>query len=246
MLKNLIKKLLLKFNYRIISNNYPIDFSKTDIKIIKLVNNYTMTSPERIKCLIDATKYVVRNKIGGTFVECGVWRGGSVMAAMFMLKKLKINDTKFYLFDTFDGMSKPSSLDKDYLKNKGKNLLELNIKDKNNKIWCYSPIEEVKKNIFKTKYPIKNVKFIKGKVEETLKLYMPKKIALLRLDTDWYQSTKYELEIMFPRLVKGGVLIIDDYGYWKGCKKAVDEYFLKKEYYFYHRIDESGIILIKK
>ena len=143
-------------------------------------------------------------------------------------------------------MSEPSNFDRDYSKNKGKDLLQYNTKDKNNKIWCYSPIEEVKKNIFKTKYPIKNIKFIKGKVEVTLKSYAPKKIALLRLDTDWYQSTKYELEILFPRLVKGGVLIIDDYGYWKGCKKAVDEYFLKKNNYFQHRIDETGIILIKK
>ena len=246
MLKNFIKKILSTFNYRIISNNYPTDFTEKDIKIIKFVNNYTMTSPERIKCLIDATKYIVKNKIVGTFVECGVWRGGSVMAAMLMLKKLKVNNTKFYLFDTFDGMSEPSNFDRDYSKNKGKDLLQYNTKDKNNKIWCYSPIEEVKKNIFKTKYPIKNIKFIKGKVEVTLKYYAPKKIALLRLDTDWYQSTKYELEILFPRLVKGGVLIIDDYGYWKGCKKAVDEYFLKKNTYFQHRIDETGIILIKK
>ena len=139
---------------------------------------------------------------------------------MLMLIKLKVNNTKFYLFDTFDGMSEPSNFDRDYSKNKGKDLLQYNTKDKNNKIWCYSPIAEVKKYIFKTKYPKKNIKFIKGKVEATLKSYAPKKIALLRLDTDWYQSTKYELEILFPRLVKGGVLIIDDYGYWKGCKKS--------------------------
>jgi len=136
MLKNLIKKILSTFNYRIISNNYPIDFTEKDIKIIKFVNNYTMTSPERIKCLIDATKYIVKNKIAGTFVECGVWRGGSAMAAMLMLIKLKANNTKFYLFDTFDGMSEPSNFDRDYSKNNGKDLLQYNTKDKNNKIWC--------------------------------------------------------------------------------------------------------------
>jgi len=244
-LKNFIKKLLSIFNYRIISNNYPIDFSKSDIKIIRSVSNYTMTSPERIKSLLEATKYIIKNKIDGSFVECGVWRGGSMMASMLMLKKLNVKNIKFYLFDTYDGMSEPSIFDTDYLKNTGRNLLKLNIKDKNNKIWCYSPLDDVKKNIFKIKYPINNIHFIKGKVEETLPFYAPKKIALLRLDTDWYKSTKHELECLFPRLAKGGVLIVDDYGYWKGSKKAVDEYFFNKNYYFQHRIDETGVIFIK-
>jgi hypothetical protein len=204
-----------------------------------------MTSPERIKSLLEATKYIIKNKIDGSFVECGVWRGGSMMASMLMLKKLNLKNIKFYLFDTYDGMSEPSIFDTDYLKNTGRNLLKSNIKDKNNKIWCYSPLDEVKKNIFKIKYPINNIHFIKGKVEETLPFYAPKKIALLRLDTDWYKSTKHELECLFPRLAKGGVLIVDDYGYWKGSKKAVDEYFFNKNYYFKHRIDETGVIFIK-
>ena len=92
---------------------------------------------------------------------------------------------------------------------------------------------------------LKNIKYIKGKVEDTLKFEIPEKIALLRLDTDWYESTKIELETLFPKLQKGGLLIVDDYGYWKGSKKAVDEYFFDKKNVFFHRIDETGIIILK-
>ena len=84
----------------------------------------------------------------------------------------------------------------------------------------------------KTKYPTKLLKFIKGPVEETLVQHKPKKISILRLDTDWYSSTKKELEILYPKLVKNGVIIIDDYGHWEGCRKACDQYFKNKKFYF--------------
>ena len=90
--------------------------------------------------------------------------------------------------------------------------------------WCYSPIEDVKKNVLSTGYPERNVHFIKGKVEDSIPGHIPEKIALLRLDTDWYESTKHEMTHLFPRLVQGGVLIIDDYGHWEGARRAVDEY----------------------
>ena len=142
-------------------------------------------------------------------------------------------------------MSEPSDFDLDYTKNKAINLLNKNQKNKENVIWCYSPIEDVKNNLRRINYPEENIRFVKGKVEDTLRLNTPEKISLLRLDTDWYESTKFELENLFPKLVKGGVLLVDDYGYWKGSKKAVDEYFQNKKEFFFHRIDETGIIIIK-
>jgi hypothetical protein len=119
-------------------------------------------------------------------------------------------------------------------------------KRKNHVNWCYAGIDSVKKNILSTLGSKNNVKLIEGKVEDTLlqKSQLPKKIALLRLDTDWYKSTMIELEILYPLLSKGGVLIIDDYGHWKGAKKAVDEFF-KADKVFMHRIDYSCRLIIK-
>ena len=112
-------------------------------------------------------------------------------------------------------------------------------------IWAYSSINEVNDNI-KVKVPKNNIKLIKGPVEETLihKDNIPEKISLLRLDTDFYESTKIELEVLYPKLVKGGFLIIDDYGHWKGSRKAVDDYF-NKEVPFIHFVDETCRLIIK-
>ena len=102
---------------------------------------------------------------------------------------------------------------------------QANKKSEDSADWCFASLDEVKQNVIKTGYNTEKLHFIKGKVENTLPKYAPKQIALLRLDTDWYESTKHELIHLFPRLVSGGVLILDDYGYWAGAKKAVDEYF---------------------
>ena len=83
-------------------------------------------------------------------------------------------------------------------------------------------------------------------MEDTIPKNSPEKISILRLDTDWYESTKHELEYLFPRLSSGGILIIDDYGHFKGAKKAVDEYFTKnKIQYFLNRIDYTGRLIVK-
>jgi hypothetical protein len=99
-----------------------------------------------------------------------------------------------------------------------------------------------------TGYPSNKIHFIKGPVEETIPRQMPSpSIALLRLDTDWYESTKHELIHLFPRLSAGGILIIDDYGHWAGARQAVDEYFAGlPEKYFFHRIDYSGRLIVKR
>jgi hypothetical protein len=104
----------------------------------------------------------------------------------------------------------------------------------------------VKLNIESTNYPKNLVHFVKGKVEDTIPQTMPEKIAILRLDTDWYESTYHELKHLFPKLVKGGIIIIDDYGHWKGAREAVDQYFTENGIHILlNRIDYTGRIGIK-
>jgi hypothetical protein len=97
-----------------------------------------------------------------------------------------------------------------------------------------------------TGYPADKLVFVKGRVEDTLPGSAPAAVALLRLDTDWYQSTRHELEHLYPRLAAGGVLVLDDYGSFEGARKAVDEYFAEYDIGPYlHRVDSTGRIAVK-
>ena len=90
--------------------------------------------------------------------------------------------------------------------------------------WCRASLNEVRQNLATTQYDLNRFKLVEGKVEETIPGTLPDEIAILRLDTDWYESTKHEMIHLYPRLVSKGVLIVDDYYTWSGSKKAVDEY----------------------
>ena len=252
MIKKLIKGILEKFGYRISridSNVYPIDIPKESIDDFKDVEQYTATSIERANALLNSVEYIVNNEIIGDFVECGVWKGGSCMLMANKLNKLGDVDREIWMYDTFDGMTEPTEDDVEVITGiKGKDLLT-NIQKNTDKynMWAYAPIDEVKKNIASTGYPIDKVKFIIGKVEETLLEYKPQRIALLRLDTDWYESTKIELDMLYPLISQGGVLIIDDYGHFEGARKAVNDYFKKtKQAPLLNRIDYTGRLIIKK
>ncbi len=204
-----------------------------------------MTSLERLKSLSDAVSYVVENGIEGDFVECGTWKGGSVMCMQKKLISLNKNDRNFWVFDTFEGMPEPEEIDKTFNNTSAKKLLEADDK-KETTIWSFSNFEETTGNILSIGYPKEKINFIKGMVEDTIPTTPIESIALLRLDTDWYSSTKLELEHLYPKLVKGGILIIDDYGHWEGCKKAVDEYFsINKIPVFMSRIDYTGRLIVK-
>jgi O-methyltransferase len=212
-------------------------------EIAAKVAPYTMTSPDRVAALCLAIEYVSRRKVSGDIVECGVWKGGSSMAAAWSL--LRNNDTSrtLHLFDTFEGMPPPTELDRHH---DGKPAAEiLAAHDRNSNYWAYSPLNEVKTNLGLTGYPTEKIRFIQGKVEGTIPAASPEKIAVLRLDTDWYESTKHELEHLYPLLSDGGVLIIDDYGYWQGARRAVDEYFTDRQPILLNRIDQEGRIAVK-
>lgn len=213
--------------------------------IIAAVRPYSMTTNERLAAVCDAVDYIETRQIPGDIVECGVWKGGSSMAIALALKAHSSFDRHLYLFDTFEGMSEPTAEDKEVSGEKSAAQL-LSEADKSEMVWAYSPLDEVKKNLGSTGYPSDKVSFVVGKVEDTIPQTLPEKIAILRLDTDWYASTKHELEHLFPNLIDGGVLIIDDYGHWDGCRKAVDEYFTGSPYSpLLFRIDYSGRMAIK-
>lgn len=206
---------------------------------------YALTQVERQYNVYQSIMYLSKNKISGSIVECGVFKGGSsIMAALTLVwqKDIKRN---MYLYDTYQGMTKPSANDIDLYGEKAINTW-MKMRQGDFSSWTKASLDEVKQNMGITKYPKSKLKFIVGKVEDTIPKTMPKKIALLRLDTDWYESTKHELEHLYPRLVPGGILIIDDYGHFAGAKKAVDEYFnsINSKIYL-HRIDYTARLVVK-
>lgn len=250
MIKDFIRQELNKRGYDIVklnkSRQWPIDFEEIHQKIIEKVEPFTMTSQERIYGLIEAVKYLVKNNIPGDVVECGVWKGGSMLAIAEILTQMNNVHRDLFLYDTYEGMSEPSEHDMAFTNQKAAEFLISNEEKKENLFWAYSSLDVVKQTMSYTAYPKNKIHYVKGKVEDTIPAVVPGDIALLRLDTDWYESTKHELVHLFPKLVKGGVLIIDDYGFWKGARKAVDEYFHDTNtQILLNRLDDTGRIAIK-
>ncbi|MET3423411.1 putative O-methyltransferase YrrM [Actinoplanes tereljensis] len=201
---------------------FPADYDEGARAIIRAVKPRTMTSPGKLHALISATRYVAQNNIPGDVVECGVWRGGSMLAIAKVLQENGDTSRDLHLYDTFEGMSEPSEHDK---RHDGKSAAEmLAASDITSGVWAYASLEDVQETMGLSGYPDDKIHYYKGKVEETIPAHVPEKISILRLDTDWYESTKHELEHLWPRLVPGGVLLLDDYGWWDGAKRAVDEW----------------------
>jgi O-methyltransferase len=232
--------------YQATASEYPPDFSSVHGSIIRRVQPYTMTSPERLYALMEAVRHISVAGVPGSIVECGVWKGGSMMAAALMLGELKRADVDLYLFDTFEGMPRPKAIDATFEGEPASEIFEALRTGDDSSAYCRAQFQEVQEALASTGYPPERIFMIKGKVEETIPENAPESIALLRLDTDWYESTRHELEHLFPRLSPGGVLIIDDYGHWQGCKRAVDEYFGKNgARIFLARVDYTGRIGVK-
>jgi hypothetical protein len=216
------------------------------VETIRAVRPFTLTSPERIASLCEACRYIVRARIPGDVVECGVWRGGSMMAVARTFLQLGESSRRLFLYDTFEGMPPPGEKDVTYSGTPAAALMKEAQKEDPSSIWCYAPLEGVRSAVLSVGYPPEKAHFIQGKVEETIPGTMPERIALLRLDTDWYESTRHELIHLFPRLSPGGVLIIDDYGHWKGARQAVDDYLAESgSRLLLNRIDYTGRIAVK-
>lgn len=223
-------------------------------KFIKIVSPHTMTNKTRIEVLYNSLQKIRLNNICGDLVEVGVWKGGNILGIMEYLNYYSMTDRTVWLYDTFTGMTKPSDNDFTNELNAEQTMSKDNTlsfwhNNNNNNInnWCYCSLDEVKNLLSKSSFPKNNVKYVIGDVCETLKdkNNIPKLISLLRLDTDWYESTKIELESMYPNLSNNGILIVDDYGYWNGSKKAVDEYFLNKKIIINKLKNDVAIVITK-
>lgn len=216
-----------------------IDYDRTFSDIWPRVLPYTLISPERAWALTEAIRYVVGRGLEGAVVECGVYRGGACLLAAEVLASLGETKKEIWLYDTFSGMTDPT--DEDRIAVSGEP-----VENRDPRGWWTSSREEVEKILELSDYPRNRYRFVEGDVEETLGRQTPDRISVLRLDTDWYASTRIELEILYPKLVNGGVLLIDDFGHFTGARKAVVEYFSERnETVLYHRSDYTGRVVVK-
>jgi O-methyltransferase len=221
--------------------------------ILDAVRPYTVASSERIAALCSAVDYVVRHDVAGAFVECGLWRGGSLYAVALRLRQLGVSDREIVGFDTFSGMTPPTEHDVDY---KGAapahppvvaalSRATVRIFGSPGQVQPGTSRAEVFDLLASSGHDSGLIRLVEGAVEETLPEHAPEAVALLRLDTDWYQSTRHGLEHLYPRLPVGGVLIVDDYGHYQGARKAVEDY-LDGDRVLLHRIDYTGRLAVKQ
>ena len=223
--------------------SHLFDLEPEFLELYELCREETMTSIERMYALYSATRYVVDNGLPGDFVECGVWRGGSVMLMALTLARLGDTSRTLWLYDTFTGMTLPGDADVQTMSGRSARDV-LSEDERSGPFWGIAARAVVEQNLERTGYP--NIRIIEGDVVATIPAAAPPQIALLRLDTDWYASTRHELEQLYPRITSGGVLIIDDYGYWSGARKATDEYFASLAARpLLHRIDYTGRMCVK-
>jgi O-methyltransferase len=218
-----------------------------DPTLIERVAPLSKQSPERLRALALALDDLKARRIAGAVVECGAWRGATAI-----LTRIIAPERPVWLYDTFDGMTAPDpAIDISHLSRPAWRSYRIKL-DRGDK-WSKATRAEVIANL--EAFGIRDGVFmVEGDVCQTLidpRLPLPEPIALLRLDTDFYQSTKVELAVLYPRLAKGGVLIIDDYGHWLGCRRAVNEYFGFVAVDMWHwsrftQIDATAVMLIKR
>lgn len=245
---NWMRKVGLKKKRAKKPESWPFGFHEEEKATFNEVRPYTMTDKRRVLSAIVAVRYIEQHHIEGDIVECGVWKGGSMMAIARTLKNLGSPTRVLHLFDTFEGMVAPTKEDVGDDNYVAKAEYEAKkFPGSEGSDWCFSPLDEVKQNLGKVGYPEHLIRFVKGKVEDTLPGAAPQKIAMLRLDTDWYESTRAEMEHLWPRLVSGGVLIVDDYLYWRGSRQAVDEYITRHGIrILLNPIDGGGVVGVKQ
>lgn len=232
--------LQLGFDVRRIHAPEWADFTDEQLSLCSSVQPYTQTSRERVVTLSTSVEYVVRRDIPGDFVECGVWLGGSAMVIAKTLMRMGVRDRRIWLYDTFGAMPQPEEPERDVNRDFAGRLPP--------PVNCDVPhgayLPRVRANMESTGYPPDRVSYVCGLVEETIPATVPREIALLRLDTDWYSSTAHELEHLYPLVADAGVLIVDDYGHYQGARKAVDDYFAQKPILL-TRVDYTGRVGVK-
>ncbi len=240
------KRMANRFGYKIESIGnppLPLDFDEADKTLYESVKPWTLTGPERVIALRDAVRHIVRAKVDGAIAECGVWRGGSMLVVVKTLLAEGVTDRDLYLFDTFTEMPDPGEHDSDIF---GQHMRDFIEAARANPKLANTPSSAVIALLTREGYPAERIHAVQGLVEETVPAQAPREIALLRLDTDWYESTKHELEHLYPRVSRGGIVIIDDYGHFVGAKRATDEYLESLgEPVLLHRIDFTGRLIVR-
>lgn len=252
-MKGLVRRIFNVLGYEVVPRRWSevpdhkkSGFDESFLPLYEKCKGHTMTSAEKMFALYRAVRYLDANATAGAIVECGVASGGSMMMAALTSIYGGNEARDLWLYDTFEGMPEPTERDVNYRGDLAHGQWAASQVNGHN-TWCYASLESVRANMTLTGYPSERMHFIKGRVEETIPREAPGRIALLRLDTDWYNSTRHELQELYPLLCDGGVLIIDDYGHWEGCREATDEYFksLAGPMPLLHRIDRLGVIGVK-
>jgi len=242
----LVRKAFAPRGMRELPPKYPQDFSAFTRSLWDKVRPFTMTSQARVANLERAVRYIVEHDIEGDFVECGVGAGGSMMAIAYTLAALGVRDRRLLLYDTYAGMARPTAEDVSVLGKPATRKYARKTRD-GECTWHNFPLEEVRANLQRTGYPNEHLAFVEGLVQDTLPANDSAGIALLRLDTNLYESTVVECARLMPKLVPGGVLIVDDYFRWLGQQRAVDEYLLDSgQRMLLTRIDDHGAIGVRQ
>ena len=225
------------------------DFSDDERSIQSASQQNLCGSPEAIVTLVRAVDRLIERGIPGALVECGVYRGGNIEVMIRALQRHGVSDRDIYLYDTFAGMPTPEDKDDESLGGIAKASWEAHRTEEDGdkgSNWMKAGVELVRQRIDPLGYPERHLHFVKGMVEATIPEIVPDKIAILRLDTDFYSSTKHELQYLYPRLSPGGILIIDDYGAFPGSRMATDEYCAEHGLdWFLHRVDAHVRLVVK-
>lgn len=206
------------------------------------VRNHTMTSLPRAKTLWKICKKALNDKILGDLVECGVWKGGS---AGIMAMAARGSHKKIHLYDSFEGLPEPSALDGEAARNYSGGVSKGRLQSVKKCVGLLPEVQDLLQR--KLKIRADSIRYHVGWFQKTLKPWPPQSISVLRLDGDWYESTKICLDNLYPGLAKGGFVLLDDYFCWEGCRKATDEFRkkwdIKEEM---HKIDSESVYWIKK
>jgi len=209
----------------------------TDNEILNNCSNFTMTSKDRQLQILQCVEDICNKNVPGDFIEIGVWKGGIIMIMLYKLLQLGVTDRIIHVYDTFSGMTESSLKDID--------RFGIVADYKAPGIICSASYEDVYNNIQSIGYPMKNIIFHLGDIRNTDVSCIPNKIALLRLDIDWYELYKFALPLFEPNVSNDGIVTIDDYNFWNGCKEAVDEYIENKDIEL-KIIDDCGVYYVKK
>lgn len=219
--KRVVRRTVRSLGYDLVPLRFDPEFAET----WREAAAYTMTPPHRLYALCEAVRYVVERRVPGDIVECGVWKGGSMLAVARTLNGLGDTSRDLWLYDTFTGMTSPTPGDVRHDGASAAQLLEESSPGDAEGIWTVANEDAVRRVIARAGYPAHRTHFVRGRVEDTIPDVAPDRIAALRLDTDWYESTRHELDHLYGRISPGGVLVLDDYGYWRGARRAVDDFF---------------------